>query len=140
MALVRDAGKSAEKWVRAAQAKTQDYSEGVQAPRADWATATKAAAGAYKQGVQDAIGKGRFEKGVAAAGTQKQMRKALEVGAPRYAQGVAAAQGEYQSGVQPYLDVIKNTALPPRGPKGSPGNIERVRVIATALRAKKETM
>jgi hypothetical protein len=35
------------------------------------------------------------------------------------------------------LQVIESIQLPPRGPKGDPRNIERVRVIAQALRARK---
>jgi hypothetical protein len=35
------------------------------------------------------------------------------------------------------LDVIANTVLPPRGPKGDPRNLDRVKAITTALRAKK---
>jgi hypothetical protein len=116
-----------------------DYQAGVNAPRQPWAAATTAAAQTYAAGVQAAIGNRSFERGVAAAGDGKWQRKAAGVGAQRYPTGVQAAQGDYASGVSPYLDVIRNLTLPPRMPKGDPSNIQRVAAIATALRQKKIT-
>lgn len=113
------------------------YQSGVSSTQNDWATNTGAAAQSYQQGVQAAIGNGSFQKGVAKAGTDKWKRKASGVGAARYPQGVAAAQGDYQAGITPYLQVLTNLTLPPRGPKGDPGNINRVNVIDQQLRAKK---
>jgi len=128
---------SSARWVRRASASTQDYAEGISTPRADWAAATIAAAGAQAAGVQAAIAAKAFEKGVQGAGTGKWARKAAGIGATRFGPGVAEAEGDYAKGVAPYLAVISNLTLPPRGPKGDPKNLERVRVVSQALRKHK---
>ncbi len=60
-----------------------------------------------------------------------------KLGPGRYSEGVRAAEPEYRAGFAPYHAVIANTTLPPRGPKGSPENIDRVRAIAEALHDQK---
>jgi hypothetical protein len=137
---VRDAAASAVKWLRNAGQAAQSYIDGVGAPRRDWARSTLAAAGSYTNGLQAAISRKSWDKGISRAGTARQQAKSLAVGAARYPQGVMAGEEDYRSRVAPYLEVIKSTTLPPRGAKGSPGNLQRVAAIATALRAKKESM
>ena len=110
---------------------------GISEPRTDWENATLDAAANYAEGVQQAIQDKRFSKGVEKAGTEKWKRKSLDVGVGRFGPGVQAAEQDYKNGFQPFADVIDNTVLPPRFPKGDPRNIERVKVIAEALRAKK---
>ena len=80
---------------------------------------------------------GRFGKGVAKAGSAKQINNSLSKGIGRFSQGVAGATGDYAEGVAPFLEIISRTNLPPRGPKGDPQNIARVAAIATALHAGK---
>jgi len=130
-------GNASEKWVRKASASTQDYSEGVANPRVPWAQATAAAAANQAAGVQAAIQRKAFEKGVAKAGDEKWRRKAEGIGSSRFSQGVQAGASDYATGVAPYLQTIESTTLPPRGPKGDPRNIQRVAAIADALRKKK---
>jgi len=125
------------KWVRRTGSATEEFKQGVQSPRVDWASATVAAAPSQHAGVQAAIADNRFAKGVTAAGTARWQAKAAGKGADRFAGGVADAQGDYAKAVQPYTDVINNTVLPPRGPKGDPKNFQRVVAMATALRNKK---
>ena len=125
------------KWVRRAGSATQEFSDGVANPRNDWAAATLAAAPAQAVAVQQAIADGRFAKGVQKAGSAKWQAKSMSKGAARFASGVQDAEQDYAAGVAPYLQVIENTVLPPRGPKGDPKNFQRVIVIATALRNKK---
>jgi hypothetical protein len=127
----------AKKYVARAGVAGPDYSAGVQNPRRDWMQATEAASSAYAGGVQTAINNQSFQKGVARVTSAKWQRKAAGVGASRYAPGVQAAQADYQNGVTPYLTTIANLTLPPRLPKGDPGNLQRVAAIATALRQKK---
>lgn len=134
---IKSADVISKKYAARGAAAGADYAAGVQSPRQDWATATGAAAQTYAAGVQAAIGNGSFLKGVTAAGTPKWQRKASGVGAQRFGPGVQAAQGDYATGVTPYLDVLRNLTLPPRSPKGDPGNIARVAAVAQALRQKK---
>lgn len=135
MPKIRSGGS--QRWVDHASRATDDYVTGVQNPRVDWAQATAAAEQTYNQGVQDAISKGRFGKGVKRAGSASQIAGAVGKGSQRFASGVSDAQAKYASRVQPFLDVISNTTLPPRGPKGDPRNLDRVKAITTALRNKK---
>ena len=134
---IKSADVAAKKYATRGAAAGQDYAAGVAAPRQDWAQATAASANTWGAGVQQAISNGSFTKGVNAAGTPKWQRKASGVGAQRYGPGVQAAQNDYQAGVAPYLQVIAGLNLPPRNPKGDPGNIQRVAMIAQALRQKK---
>jgi len=129
-----------QRWVDRASVATEDYKSGILNPRTDWANATKAAAGNYVQGIQQAITNKSFEKGVQRAGSQKQQQKAIGKGAMRYAPGVQDAQSDYAQAIAPYLQVIEQTTLPPRGPKGDPRNIDRVKAITVALRQKKLSM
>jgi len=133
MAAIKDLNAIREKYGRVAPTRVADYQAGVASPRRDWADSTTAAAGAYDQGVQEAIGEGRFAKGVAKAGSGKWSRKTLAVGVPRWAPGVNAGLQDYETGFAKYHAVIARTSLPPRGPTGDPRNLERVAVLARAL-------
>jgi hypothetical protein len=131
---VKDAATVAAKWAQRAGAASGDYTKGVQNTTKDWAADTAASAGAWASGVQAAVGNGAFTKGVNAAGTQKWRTMASSKGATRYPQGVQAAQPAYTTGIGPVLQVLGSIQLPPRGPKGDPGNINRVTAVTTALR------
>jgi hypothetical protein len=136
MANIKDAATIAKKYASRGQAAGQDYTDGIN-NSADWAANTAAAADTYAAGVQAAIGRGDFAKGVAAAGNEKFKRKAAGVGATRYGPGVSAAAPDYAKGVGPYLDVLRNLSYPKRLPKGDPGNNARSLVVQQALRAAK---
>jgi len=123
----------AKKWVDRASVASDDYRYGIENPREDWQRATEAAFDRWTKGVQQAIANKSFVGGVRKAGTEKWRRKALEVGADRYASGVRAAKDEYASKIAEVLNVISGITLPERGPRGDPKNIERVRVIADTL-------
>jgi hypothetical protein len=135
MAKVR--ANAGARWARKASAAGQDYADGVQAPRVDWQAATLAATASQAAGVQAAIQRGSYAKGVQSAGTAKWQSRAVHLGTSRFAQGVQETTGDYERGVAPYLQTIEGLTLPARGPKGDPRNLERVKVIAAALRAKK---
>jgi hypothetical protein len=134
---VKDAGASAAKFAQRAGAAGQAYSDGVSNPKNPWAASTQAASQTYATAVTQAVADGRFAKGVSAAGDGKWQANAKGKGAQRYPQGAQAAQGAYQQGVAPYLQTLGSITLPPRGPKGDPGNVNRVQAIATALRNQK---
>ena len=123
----------AQKWTRVTPMRSEDYRQGIESPKKDWETETKAAAGAWKDGVAKAAAAGSFGKGVDAAGTGKWKRKALDVGVDRWGPGVSVAGPDYAAGFGPYRDVIERTTLPPRGAKGDPRNYERVKAIGQAL-------
>lgn len=126
-----------EKWARVAPTRQEDYLSGVSNPRVAWDQATTAADPAYKAGVQAAIAGNRFTAGVRAAGNDKWQRRAKELGPSRFATGTQAAKPDFEKGFGPFRQVIESTNLPPRRPRGDPGNVERVRAMATALAAAK---
>lgn len=133
MIKVKDVARSSQKWAQNTGQAGSSYADGVQNPRADWATATQSAQDNYKQAVTKAANEGRFARGVAKAGTAKQQQNALTKGVARFSQGVAVAQPEYASAMEPVLNTIAAVNLPPKKPKGDPSNIQRVTAVATAL-------
>jgi hypothetical protein len=137
MAEIKDTSRIAAKWARVAPQRQQDYADGVNQPRRDWAAAAAAAQDTHTAAMQRAATNKSFSKGVRSAGTAKWQSRAAAKGPNRFAEGVAIAQPDYQAAVQPYFDTIARTTLPPRFPKGDPRNLERTKVIAAALSAKK---
>lgn len=137
MAEIKSAAQIADKWGRVTPQRTQDYDQGIRNPRRDWQTATAAAADRYRDGIQESIQRGAFESGVANAGSEKWARKTREVGVGRWGPGVQAAAGDFQKGFEPYRQIIEQTDLGPRYPKGDPRNIERVAKLAQALHTRK---
>ena len=133
MPKIKSAAEIAEKYGRVTPARSADYEAGVKNPTKDWEANTKASAASFAQGVQEAVSRGAFEKGVAAAGNAKWSRKATTVGVGRWGTGIQAGKQDFAAGFEPFRNVIESTALPPRFPKGSPQNLDRVRVLATAL-------
>ncbi len=117
--------------------RTEDYRLGIENPRRDWQKETAAASDRYKMGVDSAHTKGMFTKGVNRAGSSKWKKNSLQKGPSRFAEGVTLAQDDYQKGFAPYREVIQQTTLPPRFPKGDPRNIQRVAAIAKALSDKR---
>lgn len=137
MAQIKSTDRIAEKWARVTPQRTQDYTDGINNPRRDWAAATAGAGDAYRDGVQKAVTGGQFARGVQKAGTAKWQSRAQQKGSTRFAEGVQIAQPDYASGFAPFAETIKSTTLPPRYAKGDPRNLERVKVIATALSRKR---
>lgn len=130
---VKSLDRISARWISAAQAASGAYEDGIENPKKDWATETKKAEDAYIAGVQAAAAQKRFGKGVAAAGTQKWKSNALSKGVARWAPGISLGRDAYEKGFAPYRAVIERTTLPPRGPRGAPGNIQRVTVMSKAL-------
>ena len=137
MAAIRPLSSIRDKWTRVTQMRGSDYKAGVANPRRDWAKSTEAQKEAWRLGITEAANNDRFAKGVRKAGTEKWQSNALKKGPGRFAEGVMVAGPEYEKGYAPYRDTIEKTTLPPRYPKGDPRNIERVKVLAMALRKKK---
>jgi len=134
---VKEAGASAVKWAENAGRATQEYGERAVAASEDWARATAAAADTFHQAVTAPGIEKRFQRGVTRAGAAKFARKVSEVGRDRFAPGVAAAQSDYSSGVEPYLSTIAALTLPARKPRGDPSNYRRVEAVGKALNSKR---
>ena len=129
---VPSAQEVAQKWVSRAALASADYRSGIQRTT-DWAGPTLAAEQTYVTAVTEAAAAGRFGRGVTAAGTAKWKDRALAVGTTRFASGVAAAESTFRTAIAGVLDLIRSLDLPPRGPRGDPGNFERSRIVGDAL-------
>lgn len=134
---VKAAADAAAKFVTNAQNGQPAYAKGVATAGPTWAANTAASADSWAQGVQQAATNGRFGAGINQASQTKYQTRAAGVGPTRYAQGVQTAGPAYQTAVAPYLTTLQNLNLPPRQPRGSASNIQRVVAVAQALRAQK---
>lgn len=137
MTAIKPLNQIADKWAKNAAQSSDEYRQGVENPRSDWATETANAKDNWEAGLADAISRDAFSSGVQEAGTAKWKRRTLEVGPARYRQGVGVSKQEFQSGFSRFHSVIAGLTLPPRGPKGSPENLDRVRAVAEALHNEK---
>lgn len=130
---VKSAADVADKYASVTPGRSAFYEKGVRNPRTSWSGATAAAAPNYKQSVSAGDIERRYAGGARRAGDEKWQRKSTAVGVGRFGPGVTAAKDDYAKGVEPYLSAIASINLPPRQPRGSDANLERVRVIATEL-------
>jgi len=130
---VKDAGAIAQKYSARASAAAGDYKAGVQSAGSDWEAGARAGEGNFEQGVQEAIAKKRYGRGIAAAGAQKYVDNATNLGAARYPQGVQQAVPAFTKGITPVLDKLRSLNLPPKGPKRSPQNQQRAAMVAMEL-------
>ena len=137
MAEIKSMSRIRDKWTRVTPGRTEDYKDGIQNPRRDWAEEAEAASDTYKAGVDAAHIKGMYPKGVREAGTAKWKDHALKKGPGRFAEGVYIAGPDYEKGFDPYRKVIEAVDLGPRFPKRDPRNLERVRKVVEALVAEK---
>lgn len=128
MGRTKSAREIAEKWSRVAPGREQDFRTGIEDPDVDWAKAAKASEETYKQGVQEAIARNAFGKGIEKTGTEKWRRKAVEIGATRWGPGVRAATEDMEAGVAPYAELTERLKAtePPRAPRGDERNFERM--------------
>lgn len=133
MAKIRALAKIKEKYGRVTPGKGPELEAGLRDPKKNWHDETLAAAEAWTGGVEGAIARGAFAKGVGAVNQSDYLDPALKLGVKRYRDGVTYGTPKYGERFGPYRDVIEGTTLPPRGPVGDPANIERVRIMAAAL-------
>jgi len=121
------------RWVEGVRGASAAYQFGVQNPERDWADATAAASAQWFQGVQNAHTAGRFEGRVRAAGTARWKNRTLTKGVQMWPVAVAAAEGDYRVGFQPFRDAIAAGTLPPRYTKRDPRNMQRVDAIVQIM-------
>lgn len=130
---IKAIGLIAEKYARVTPQRAADYVDGVRTTGVDWAKVTAAAAATYAAGVQAAIARNSFGKGVTAAGTERWRAKTVDVGSSRWGPGVQAGAGDYAARFAPYADALAKLTLPARFPTGDPRNYARVQAIGEAL-------
>jgi len=127
--------KAAEKLVRRGAMAGDDYKVGCETTRKDQAESAIAAKDNYVAALTESFARGAFEKGLTKSGHAKWRAKATTKGAVNYPTAMRLAGSDYASGVEPYFRALESLTLPPKGTRGSPGNLERVRVLTEALHA-----
>lgn len=125
------------KWSEVTPQRAGEYQAGIQSPRRSWAQATSDAEANYEEGVNAAISRKAFGKGVEKAGDSAWKEGALQKGVSRWPAGVRLGKNKYQQGFAPYHSVISGLTLSPRGTKGDPRNYDRVREVGEALHEEK---
>lgn len=134
MAVIKSMSQIADKWAEVTPGRAKFYEDGVRTTAKDWAGNTAASESAYAAGVSDAVSRGAFSSGVSAAGTSK-WREAALAKKNRWGEGVRLGKANYTTGFAPFRAVIEGVTLPPRGPRGDPGNYARSEAIGSALTA-----
>lgn len=134
---MKSASQSAQKFVERAGAASQDYVEGARTTNKDQAAAAIAAAPNYVAGVQAAITRGAYAKGLQTSGKAAWLKGVTEKGANRFADGVASGAQKYAANSGKYDGARNAAASLPRGPKGSEQNFSRAKAVGQALRAAK---
>jgi len=126
-----------KKWTEVTPSRSAYYEEGTRGKGGAWAAGAAAGENNWKTGVAAAAASGRFGKGVAKAGASRYEEGVRNKGVERWPSGVSVGGPNYSKGFAPYQAALAAITLPPKGPKGDPKNLERVRAIMTSLRAKK---
>jgi len=134
---VKDPTASAAKYVTNTANAVNAYKAGVQSPKASQSQSAIAAAPTWQQAVQSPAAASAYKAGLTKAGDSAWMNGALNKGAQRYPQGTQLAAPKWQANVQPYLQTIASTNLPPRGIRGAAQNWQRSQTLGQALHAQK---
>lgn len=134
---VKDAAASAAKFARNAQGATADYVSGAQARAGKFAANSVAGVDNWQQAVTAAGVKERLRRALQKAGAAKFSEGVATKGQVRYGPGVQAGLGDYQTNVAPFLQRLASLTLPPRRPRGDPGNYARSQAVGQALNAQR---
>lgn len=134
---MKTASQSASKFVERAGAASSDYVSGAQSTSKDQSAAAIAAAPNYAAGVQAAITRGAYAKGLQASGKAGWLKGITEKGANRFAEGVASGASKYATNSGKYDSARSAADSMPRGPKGSEANFARSKTVGQALRKMK---
>lgn len=134
MPKTKGVSNTVDKWQRRAAVAAPDYQNGVMNPRVPWDQAAKAGEANYRAAVTQAASEGRFGKGISRVGNDKWVKGATQKGPARFVEGVNVGAPNFQDRINTVLSTIEGVTLPPRGPKGSPANYQRVTPIGEALR------
>lgn len=134
---MKDMGTLAQKFMTRANAASGDYTAGATGKGATMEAAAKASNQAWKDGINGAMTRDAFSKGLNGAAA-KYEDGVKNKGAVRYGPGVQASGGRWAAGFQPYADKLKSLTLPPKGARRSPQNQQRSTAVQLALGALKE--
>jgi len=130
---VKSVSISQQKYVTNTANAVPAYKAGIASPKTSQSAAAIAAIPTWQQAVSSPSAAAAMKSGLTTAGDSTWAANATNIGASRYPQGTAAGASKWSTNVQPYLQVIANTTLPPKGIKGAAQNYQRVQAVGTAL-------
>ena len=107
--MVRDASAATKRRAAKIAVSGEDYREGVENPREDWATRVKETEAKRDAGLKRAMAEGTITAGAIECGTDKQIRKTVEKGVPNWGSQAAneEANAEYERAMAPVIDCVK---------------------------------
>ena len=120
------------KWEESHGRVQKAYQEGVQGA-SGWQENAVAAEDLYAQKMQEAIAARSRAKGVQAVSNEQWRSAAIQKGAARIGQGMAAAKDKFASKMGEVLSVIESVSLPPKTADPMANIDNRVKPIADAL-------
>ena len=121
-----------QKWSNRSGAAGADYVSGAVSPKRSQSATAIASKDVWVQGVQAAIARGAYEKGLGKSGDAKWLKGIKDKGQRNYQTGVGIAQDAYRQGFAPFASALGGLELGPRGPKGT--NYDRVQKVGELLR------
>lgn len=128
MAEVKPMSKIVEKFMRNASRAAPDYKDGCETTKKDQAALAIESAPIYEAALTASFGRDAFQKGLRKSGHSGWKRGATGKGTLRYPQGIIESGPAFQEGFAPHHSALEGITYPPRGPRGSPQNLERVRI------------
>lgn len=131
---LRPLEKIVEKWGKRSTAAASDFRVGVETPLEDWQKKSVGAKEAWRTGVTEAAGRDAYGVAVGKTPTTFWQKRTIELGVPRYPDGVGKSVDVYKDKFAPFYKTLSELTLPDRGPRGDPRNLERVKTITEALR------
>ena len=138
--ITKSIDQAAKRFVDITSSRGAEYQSGVESTPKDQAALAIAAIPTLRAAVSAASYANKVAAGLRRAGQAKWRRKSISVGVARFGPGGSASVDDYRSGFAPYLQTIQSIELPPRRVRGDVSNVDRVRIIAQELAAKRLAM
>lgn len=102
------------------------YSKGVSGKGSLWASRTSASETSWQAGVQDAIAKKKFSKGVSDSGPSGYEQAVTSKGVQNWPTGMQQAGSKYQKKIAKFQPLWDQSLPTPRSNKRSPQNLKRI--------------
>jgi len=125
--------KVVNKWRDRASIASTEYAENAIENASKWLRNLKENKKNWKDAMQEVLSKNLWEQAIDKLTEQDYVNGIKEKGANRYSDGINKSVDKYQERMTKVLQFMQGIKLPPRGPKGSDQNFERVKVLGKAL-------
>ncbi len=137
--MAKTASVAVVKWQSRSAGAGSDYAEGARTTDKDQAQRAIAAKAVYQQALQESFTRDAYARGLGKSGKAGWLAGVEQKGTANYSTGVSAdsARQKYLSESGKFDPARKAADSLPRGPKGSPANLQRVTAVVSALRAAK---